>query len=193
MNLLKKPYKYVIKHTEPDAYHLLADSIIQVLNGYAYQHWIILCIGTDRSTGDALGPLIGSKLKRIDSDYFKVFGTLEEPVHALNLRDTIQQIKDTYAQSGIIAVDASLGKMNSVGTIQIVDGPLKPGAGVHKELPEIGHFHITGIVNVGGFMEYFVLQNTRLYLVMEMADIISLALSKSMKTNEYKKENAITV
>ena len=33
-----------------------------------------------------------------------------------------------------------------------------------------------GIANVGGFMEYFVLQNTRLNLVMKMADIISQSL-----------------
>ncbi|MNN53765.1 hypothetical protein D3C81_1685430 [compost metagenome] len=33
--------------------------------------------------------------------------------------------------------------------------------------------HITGIVNVGGFMEYLVLQNTRLSLVMNMADVIA--------------------
>lgn len=30
-----------------------------------------------------------------------------------------------------------------------------------------------GIVNVGGFMEYFVLQNTRLSLVMRMAHVIA--------------------
>ena len=33
--------------------------------------------------------------------------------------------------------------------------------------------HITGIVNVSGFMEYFVLQNTRLHLIMEMAKTIA--------------------
>lgn len=27
---------------------------------------ILVCIGTDRSTGDALGPLVGTKLEQID-------------------------------------------------------------------------------------------------------------------------------
>ena len=52
-------------------------------------------------------------------------------------------------------------------------GPVKPGAGVNKELPAVGDIHITGIVNVSGFMEYFVLQNTRLHLVMKMAKTIA--------------------
>ncbi|MFY9218842.1 MAG: DUF1256 domain-containing protein, partial [Tepidanaerobacteraceae bacterium] len=55
-------------------------------------------------------------------------------------------------------------------------GSLKPGAGVNKKLPPVGNFHITGVVNVGGFMEYLVLQNTRLFTVMKMVDIISLGM-----------------
>jgi len=69
-----------------------------------------------------------------------------------------------------------LGNLHSVGSIQVGMGPLKPGAGVNKNLPEVGEVHITGIVNVAGFMEYFVLQNTRLSIVMKMADIISRSI-----------------
>jgi putative sporulation protein YyaC len=50
---------------------------------------------------------------------------------------------------------------------------------VNKSLPEVGNIHITGIVNVSGFMEYFVLQNTRLSLVMNMAEIISTSIKKA--------------
>ncbi|MGB4514418.1 MAG: DUF1256 domain-containing protein, partial [Bacillota bacterium] len=38
--------------------------------------------------------------------------------------------------------------------------------------------HVTGIVNVGGYMEYLVLQNTRLSVVAKMAEVISKALSQ---------------
>jgi len=47
-------------------------------------------------------------------------------------------------------------------------------------LPPVGDMHITGIVNVGGFMEYFVLQNTRLSLVMKMSHIIAEAIFLSL-------------
>lgn len=73
----------------------------------------------------------------------------------------------------IIAIDACLGKPERVGMISIGKGALRPGAGVNKSLPPIGHIHIAGIVNISGFMEYLILQNTRLNLVMRMADIIS--------------------
>ncbi|WP_345613734.1 spore protease YyaC, partial [Pseudonocardia adelaidensis] len=69
----------------------------------------------------------------------------------------------------IIAVDASLGKTESVGNIIGDTGSLRPGAALNKDLPEIGDIHITGVVNISGFMEYAVLQSTRLSLVVEMA------------------------
>ncbi|MNR50653.1 hypothetical protein D3C85_1702050 [compost metagenome] len=68
-----------------------------------------------------------------------------------------------------------------MGCIQVVHGPLRPGAGVNKELPPVGDIHLTGIVNVGGFMEYFVLQNTRLSLVMRLSDIIATSLYGAIK------------
>jgi len=63
--------------------------------------------------------------------------------------------------------------VGSIGYITVGEGPLKPGAGVNKELPQVGDAYITGVVNVGGFMEYLVLQNTRLSLVIRMADAIA--------------------
>jgi putative sporulation protein YyaC len=134
---------------------------------------VILCIGTDRSTGDSLGPLIGSKLVNARMHQFKVYGTLDEPVHAVNLQETIELIQNNEDNPFILAIDACLGRTESVGFISIKEGSLQPGTGVNKTLPAVGNLQIIGIVNVGGFMEYMVLQNTRLSLVMKMANIIS--------------------
>ncbi len=140
---------------------------------------VILCIGTDRSTGDSLGPLIGTHLSRLNLPKLNVYGTLDEPVHATNLQENINYIQQSYYNPFIIAIDACLGRMESIGCITLANGPLKPGAGVNKQLPEVGEAHITGIVNVGGFMEYMVLQNTRLNLVWRMSENISTLITHS--------------
>ncbi|KLU59137.1 hypothetical protein CEB3_c41210 [Peptococcaceae bacterium CEB3] len=135
--------------------------------------FLVLCIGTDRSTGDALGPLIGTQLLRAGLPRLHVWGTLDEPVHATNLTEKIASIRSSLLNPYIVAIDASLGRLDSVGCVTLADGPLRPGAGVHKDLPAVGDVNITGIVNVGGFMEYMVLQNTRLNLVWHMSERIS--------------------
>ncbi|MGG0153113.1 spore protease YyaC [Bacillus mycoides] len=151
---------------------------------------ILVCIGTDRSTGDALGPLVGTKLKQIDIKNLQVFGTLDEPIHALNLEEKIQNIQKENPASFIIAVDACLGKSQSIGSITTGKGPSKPGAAMNKKLPEIGDLHIHGIVNLNGFMEFFVLQNTRLSLVMKMADVIAQSIKETdQKLSALKKAN----
>lgn len=137
---------------------------------------IVLCIGTDRSTGDSLGPLTGTKLKAI-SPYPHIFGTLDDPVHATNLANMLKFIEITYDNPFVIAIDACLGKLESVGSVSLGHGPVKPGAAVNKDLPAVGDAYITGIVNVGGFMEHMVLQSTRLNLVMKMADTIANGVS----------------
>lgn len=134
---------------------------------------ILLCIGTDRSTGDSLGPLTGTKLKEKCISGLTVIGTLENPVHAENLEKTLNDIKNVYHNPFIIGLDACLGRLDSVGYITLTEGPLKPGTAVKKELPEVGEIHLTGIVNINGFMQYMVLQNTRLNIVWQMSDAIS--------------------
>lgn len=136
------------------------------------QPLVFLCIGSDRATGDSLGPIIGQKLsqRRLSSIY--IYGTLENPVHAKNLEDVIQNIYTTFSNPYIVAIDACLGKASHIGYFTLDQGALKPGAGVGKNLPHIGNLYITGIVNLSGFLENSLLQTTRLYTVMSLADHI---------------------
>ncbi|WP_156289927.1 spore protease YyaC [Oceanobacillus salinisoli] len=131
--------------------------------------YVIVCIGTDRSTGDSLGPLTGSYLEDLKLKHMTVYGTLHNPVHATNLKETMDTITKNHRNPYIIAIDACLGKNSSIGHLIAAKGPLKPGAALNKSLPQVGDMHITAVVNIGGFMEYSVLQNTRLSFVMDMA------------------------
>ena len=141
---------------------------------------VVLCIGTDRSTGDSLGPLVGNKLKFLVRNSIHIYGNLECPVHAKNLRETIDEINYSYTNPYIIAIDACLGSLQNVGKIIVEEKPLSPGAAMNKDLPKVGNLSITGVVNISGAFEFMVLQNTRLYTVMMLADAISNGLYHSI-------------
>jgi putative sporulation protein YyaC len=141
---------------------------------------IFLCIGTDRSTGDSLGPLIGEKLKFLNRDKVFIYGNLQHPVHAKNLSSTLTEISSLHSDPFIVAIDACLGSLSNVGKVIIENKPLSPGAAMNKDLPKTGDISITGVVNISGALEFMVLQNTRLYTVMLLADVISKGIYHSV-------------
>ncbi|WP_257009690.1 spore protease YyaC [Evansella halocellulosilytica] len=153
---------------------------------------IVVCIGTDRSTGDSLGPLVGTKINERFQHDINVYGTLQDPVHAKNLAETLDHIRANDPDSFIIGVDACLGRSTSVGMMTVGEGPVRPGIAVKKQLPAVGDIHITGIVNVSGFMEMMVLQNTRLSLVMKMADMISRSIVYSTRLRNINEKDSRT-
>ena len=137
---------------------------------------IVLCVGSDRSTGDSLGPLIGYKLEKYRLAAVDICGTLRNPIHAANLVEKLDEILSRKDNPFILAIDASLGSKDHIGFITLCNGPLKPGLGVNKELPDVGDINITGIVNCSGMMQSLLLQTTRLSMVMQLADVISKAV-----------------
>lgn len=134
---------------------------------------IFICIGSDRSTGDSLGPLVGHKLKYFSRNNISIYGTLENPVHAKNIESTLTEIYLKYNNPYIVAIDACLGSLNNIGKIFIQKKPLIPGLALNKKLPAVGDMSITGIVNISSGFDFLILQNTRLNTVMNLADSIS--------------------
>lgn len=176
-----------IIHDDFQAAENLAEQLLSNFPNMTSRPIIFVCIGTDRSTGDSLGPLVGTLLEEKSINSFYVYGTLDDPIHAVNLNEKLKEINSKHHYPYIIGIDACLGRIKNVGVIQVGDGPVKPGAGVNKELPAVGDIHITGIVNVSGFMEFFVLQNTRLNLVMKMAKTIANGIH--LASLQYPKQN----
>ncbi|MCQ6280226.1 spore protease YyaC [Bacillus sp. EB600] len=166
-------------HSEEQAADNLAEELLSFFPVMTSRPIVFVCIGTDRSTGDSLGPLVGTLLEEKKLQSFYYYGTLDDPIHAVNLEEKLKEINEKHFHPFIIGIDACLGRFKSVGFIEIGNGPVKPGAGVNKELPAVGQIHITGIVNVSGFMEFFVLQNTRLNLVLRMAKTIANGIEKA--------------
>jgi len=167
--------------------HFLGKLIGEVKKEFSAPQIIILCIGSDRSTGDSLGPLVGSMLEELHPLNATVMGTLSRPVHALNLAETRALISEKYSSLPILAVDAGLGQIHKIGCLEVGKGSLKPGAAVRKKLPPIGHLFITGIVNVGGLMEMMVLQTTRLGVVLPLARFISWGIYLAASLAEWER------
>jgi putative sporulation protein YyaC len=186
--------KILIDSSESNCIFTLRDSLSEIIFPIYKKNRpiIFLCIGTDRSTGDSLGPLVGDKLKFLIRDNVSLYGNLEKPVHAKNLCEVITEINSIYSDPFIIAIDACLGSLQNVGKIFIENKPLCPGAAMNKDLPAVGDISITGIVNISGALEFMVLQNTRLFTVMQLADIISKGIYHAIiKTFGGKKSNIL--
>lgn len=173
-SLLAPTYSPIsVKHNDPASPIRIKKTLAAMIDGLNQDKrtLVFLCIGTDRSTGDCLGPLVGTRLLQRGYE-LPVYGTLDDPVHALNLSDKLEEIKNIHSDPFIVAIDACLGRSDRVGYINVKQGALNPGTALNKDLPAVGDVHISGIVNVGGFMEHIVLQNTRLSIVYSMAEVI---------------------
>ncbi|KIL39999.1 sporulation protein [Gordoniibacillus kamchatkensis] len=135
-----------------------------------------VCIGTDRSTGDALGPLVGTMLQEAGCPH--VIGTLEHPCDASNLGERLAEIP---AGATVVAIDACLGQPASVGLFQVSNQPLVPGKSVGKALPVVGDYAVAAIVNADGPRQIHILQSTSLHHVLTMARQLAAAIAAAMR------------
>ena len=183
----------MLQYFNPSEQHALfqfTDAFSELLEKHDFENReiVLICIGSDRATGDCLGPIVGHKLRfherHLNKKGFHVYGTLEKPVHAKNLEASIHFIQMYHPGSLVIAIDASLGVANHVGYITLGEGSLCPGVGVDKSLPSVGDIFITGIVNLSGFGGQMLLQTTHLNLVMQLADFISLGIYRSLRSSK---------
>lgn len=179
----------MIHYFNPTDKHALSNfvktlSILMKKLDHKNKETVVVCIGSDRATGDALGPIVGHFLA-MQQKSFHLYGTLENPVHAKNLEAALSLIHHTHPNAIIIAVDASLGIAEHIGYITIGEGSLAPGVGVSKTLPAVGDLFITGIVNLSGFGGQMLLQTTRLNLVMRLADFICEGLDRCLNVERH--------
>jgi putative sporulation protein YyaC len=147
---------------------------------HSIENVTFLCIGTDRSTGDALGPLTGSRL--LEYGFPNVVGTLPEPCDADTLSARIAGIPPGQI---IIAVDACLGSPLTLGYYLAAAGPLLPAQSVGLQLPAVGHYSLAAVVDLNGPKPYKTLQTTPLHRVMTMADQIAGAAAAGFGLEAY--------
>lgn len=151
----------------------LVDFFRDVQKRHSLDAITFLCIGTDRSTGDALGPLVGTQLMEYGIPH--VVGSLSSPCDANNLEARLAEVPSHHI---VIAIDACLGQPAAIGSFFLSRGPLRPAQSVGISLPAVGDYSVAAVVNTNGPRPYWTLQVTSLYQVMNMAQQISLSIVK---------------
>ena len=135
---------------------------------------VILCIGSDLSVGDSLGPVTGTKLKQYLAGLnCYVYGTLAKPITAHEVKYMNEFLKQTHPNSPIIAVDAAVGLAGDIGLIKIARRGLKPGSGANKKLQKVGDVSIMGIIAEQSMFNYSLFSATRLNVIYKMSEIIA--------------------
>ena len=154
---------------------------------------VVLCIGSDLSVGDSLGPVTGTKLKeKLHGLNCYVYGTLSKPITAHEVKYMNEFLKETHPNNPVIAVDAAVGLAGDIGLIKLSDRGLKPGSGANKKLSKVGDASIMGIVAEHSMFNYSLFSATRLNIIYKMSEIISEGIAayilESLKS-AYAEEN----
>lgn len=139
---------------------------------------VIVCVGSDLSVGDSLGPVTGTMLvTKLKGIGVYVYGTLAKPITAHEVGYMNGFIKNTHPLSPVIAVDAAVGAAGDIGLIKFSSRPLSPGSGANKKLSKIGDVSVMGIVAEKSIFNYSLFSATRLNVINKMAEVISDSLS----------------
>lgn len=175
--------KLTVNLHDTDIRKRLYDHLLLLLKrqeGLNLRPLVALCIGSDRYTGDALGPLVGTYLEENTECY--VYGTLEHPIHAGNFVEMLNIITHRHHHPIIIAIDACLGKSHEIGNIEIWQGGLAAGIAVGNRLPTVGDISVIGVVNAQSQIGYLDLQSTPLSKVMKLSKAIGESIAQAVNT-----------
>lgn len=108
--------------------------------------YVVICIGSDKISGDALGPLVGGLLRNKYSIPCPVYGTETKPVNGVNLPEYRKMIENYHNSSTIIAIDAAVGLKSELGKIKIRKGGIKAGGAINSPHELFGSIGILGVV-----------------------------------------------
>ena len=107
---------------------------------------VVICIGSDRVSGDMLGPLVGSALREEYRLPCPVYGWVGESVNGVNLEQYLEMVEKKHPESALIAVDAALGKKEDVGRVRLKKGGIKAGGALERKGERIGDVGVIGVV-----------------------------------------------
>ena len=143
---------------------------------------MVVCIGSDRISGDALGPIVGTILREKGVNC-PVFGVEGQPINGMNVEAYREFFKRFYADSLVIAVDAAVGKPHEVGQILCRRGGIRAGGALGRDGDRIGDISLLGIVAEKEGEVLPSLLATPFHRVEEMAERIAGRLLRAIGTS----------
>lgn len=107
---------------------------------------LFLCIGSEKISGDSVGPIVGSILKNRYKLPCPILGTEDKPVNGVNLPHYIENIRTVFPNHRIIAIDSAVGSKKDMWTIKIKKGGVVAGGAITSKNPRIGDIGILAVV-----------------------------------------------
>lgn len=159
--------------------------ICSITAGKTYSNVIFLCIGTERLIGDAFGPLVGNRLIVLlrNANKLNVIGNLNSNVSICNITEIMQNIRNTYANPFIVAIDSALSNSEQIGNIVVSDGGLTLGSSMNRKSVIVGDMSIRGIVGKNcrnANQNLIILQKASLSMIVDMAEVVATGIYNSI-------------
>lgn len=147
----------------------IADTLTEMFECYVP---VIVCVGTDATIGDTLGPLVGTKLMESKANCY-VYGNLSATITAKEVPTIKKFLASVHPLAKILVVDAAVGIEDDVGKIKLYKDGIFPGLGADKNLPKLGDGSIIGIVSPRSKNNMVFMNFTRFSPIYKMAETIS--------------------
>lgn len=164
----------------------LSKRVIEIMqkNNYLEKELCFLCVGTDKVVGDAIGPLVGSNLKKyINKNNIKninVIGNLDDPLINKNI-ENFKNIKGIK-----ILIDSAISNSYKVGEIIVEEKSNKLVSAFFNEKNINYDISIKAIVAENSFnntLNLIRLQNVSVKTVIKMSEKITKEMCKVIDKN----------
>lgn len=153
---------------------------------------VYMCIGTEKVCADSLGPLVGQMLNdNMESPVF-VYGIYGYNITAQNVEGCHRFIRKLHPDCTLVVIDAGVGEADQIGSIQLTDGKIVPGAATDKSLCAVGDVSLVGIVSHKDMQDFYSDSADKQNLVQKTAHkIVRMILSAHSQLAENAKENGL--
>lgn len=164
----------------------LSKRVIEIMqkNNYLEKELCFLCVGTDKVVGDAIGPLVGSNLKKyINKNNIKninIIGNLDNPLINKNI-ENFKKIKGIK-----ILIDSAISNSYKVGEIIVEEKSNKLVSAFFNEKNINYDISIKAIVAENSFnntLNLIRLQNVSVKTVIKMSEKITKEMRKVIDKN----------